>query len=104
MSRLMVSPSPGMFAAAISTPVSASTKAALKPQYEALNNKGGVMSNSNIWHRVCRETYFELVKLWKAEDYQGMADLVANTADPGPVGNGPARQEWEEARKEPADE
>ena len=54
--------------------------------------------------RVCRETYFELVKLWKAEDYQGMADLVANTADPGPVGNGPARQEWEEARKEPADE
>lgn len=78
--------------------------AALKPQYEALNNKGGVMSNSNIWHRVCRETYFELVKFWQAEDYQGMADLVANTADPGPVGNGPARQEWEEARKEPADE
>ena len=78
--------------------------AALKPQYEALNNKGGVMSNSNIWHRVCRETYFELVKLWQAEDYQGMADLVANTADPGPVGSGPARQEWEEARKEPADE
>lgn len=70
--------------------------AALKPQYEALNNKGGVMSNSNIWHRVCREKYFELVELWKKDDYQGMADLVASTADPGPV-SGPARQEWEEA-------
>lgn len=72
--------------------------AALKPQYDGLNDKAGVMSNSNVWHRVCNEKYFELVDLWKAENYQGMADLVASTADPGPVGNGPARQEWEEAQ------
>ena len=80
--------------------------AALKPQYDGLNDKAGVMSNSNVWHRICNEKYFELVDLWKAENYQGMADLVASTADPGPVGNGPARQEWEEAQhpEEPADE
>ena len=79
-------------------------RAALKPQYDGPNDKAGAMSNSNVWHRICNEKYFELVDLWKAENYQGMADLVASTADPGPVGNGPARQEWEEAQKEPTDE
>ena len=79
--------------------------AALGEQYNAIDpeERAGVMSASNVWHRICNEKYFELVDLWKAEDYQGMADLVASTADPGPVGNGPARQEWEEAQ-EPADE
>ena len=79
--------------------------AALGEQYNAIDpeERAGVMSASNVWHRVCNEKYFELVDLWKAGDYQGMADLVANTADPGPVGNGPAREEWEEAQ-EPADE
>ena len=82
--------------------------AALGEQYNAIapEERAGVMSASNVWHRVCREKYFELVELWKKDDYQGMADLVASTADPGPVGNGPARQEWEEAQhpEEPADE
>lgn len=75
--------------------------AVLGEQYNVITPeaRAGVMSNSNIWHRVCRETYFELVKLWQAEDYQGMAELVASTADPGPV-SGPARQEWEEARED----
>ena len=48
-------------------------------------------------------TYEDFVDLWKAGDYQGMADLVASTADPGPVGTGPAREEWE-AAQEPDDE
>ena len=79
--------------------------AALGEQYNAIDpeERAGVMSASNVWHRVCNEKYFELVDLWKAGDYQGMADLVASTADPGPVGTGPAREEWE-AAQEPADE
>ena len=77
--------------------------AALKPQYEALEH-GGVTSPVNVWHRVCKDNYKTLVDLWAEEDYEGMASLVETSADPGPVGNGPARQEWEEARKEPANE
>ena len=61
------------------------------------------MSASNVWHRVCEDNCKALVELWLAKDYQGMVDLVASAADPGPVGNGPAREEWE-AAQEPADE
>ena len=82
--------------------------AALGEQYNAIDpeERAGVMSDSNVWHRICQHYYKALVHLWKAGDYQGMADLVASTADPGPVGNGPARQEWEEAQhpEEPDDE
>ena len=74
--------------------------AALGEQYNAIDpeERAGVMSDSNVWHRICQHYYKALVNLWKAGDYQGMADLVASTADPGPVGNGPAREEWEEAQ------
>ena len=82
--------------------------AALGEQYNAIDpeERAGVMSASNVWHRVCNAQYFALVDLRQKVDYQGMADLVTNTADPGPVGNGPARQEWEEAQnpEDPADE
>ncbi len=39
-------------------------------------------------------------------DCAGMVELMEAAADPGPVGNGPAREEWEEARhpEEPANE
>ena len=73
--------------------------AALKPLYEADENKGGVMSSVNVWRRVLHEIYLaKLAPLWRARDYDAIVDLVANTADPGPVGNGPAREEWEAAQ------
>ena len=82
--------------------------AALKPQYDGLNDKAGVMSNSNVWHRVCQDNYKRLCELWNQEprNCAGMVELIENSADPGPVGSGPARQEWEEAQhpEEPADE
>lgn len=80
--------------------------AALKPQYDGLNDKAGVMSASNVWHRVCQDNYKELCELWMEGDCAGMVELMEAAADPGPVGNGPARQEWEEAQnhEEPADE
>ena len=80
--------------------------AALKPQYDGLNDKAGVMSNSNVWHRVCQDNYKELCALWMEGDCAGMVELMEAAADPGPVGNGPARQEWEEAQhpEEPDDE
>ena len=76
--------------------------AALGAQYNATapEERAGVMSASNVWHRVCEDNYKALVELWLAKDYQGMVDLVASAADPGPVGSGPARREWEEARQE----
>ena len=72
----------------------------LGEQYNATvpEERAGVMSASNVWHRVCEDNYKALVELWLAKDYQGMVDLVASAADPGPVGNGPAREEWEEAQ------
>ena len=77
---------------------------ALGEAYNAVEHTGDISSASNAWTRILKAKAFELAPLWRAGDYEGMAALVANTADPGPVGNGPARQEWEEARKEPADE
>ena len=81
--------------------------AALKPLYEADENKGGVMSNVNVWRRVLHKIYLtKLAPLWRTRDYDAIVELVAVTADPGPVGNGPARQEWEAAQhpEEPDDE
>ena len=74
--------------------------AALGEQYNAIDpeERADVMSASNVWHRVCQDNYKRLCELWNQGGYQGMADLVASTADPGPVGNGPAREEWEEAQ------
>ena len=79
--------------------------AALGEQYNAIDpeERAGVMSASNVWHRVCQDNYKSLCELWMDGDYAGMAELIENSADPGPVGNGPARQEWEEAQ-EPDDE
>ena len=73
---------------------------ALGAQYNATapEERAGVMSASNVWHRICEDNYKALVELWLAKDYQGMVDLVASAADPGPVGNGPAREEWEDAQ------
>ena len=76
--------------------------AALSEQYNE-SEQGSVTSASNQWHRICQHYYKALVNRWKANDYQGMVDLVNDAVDPGPVGNGPARQEWEEAQ-ETADE
>lgn len=80
--------------------------AALGEQYNAITpeERAGVMSASNVWHRVCQDNYKELCALWMEGDCGGMVALMEAAADPGPVGNGPARQEWEEAQKEPADE
>ena len=79
--------------------------AALGEQYNAIDpeERAGVMSASNVWHRVCQDNYKKLCELWMEGDCAGMVELIENSADPGPVGNGPARQEWEEAQ-EPADE
>ena len=79
--------------------------AALGEQYNAIDpeERAGVMSASNVWHRVCQDNYKELCALWMEWDCAGMVELIENSADPGPVGNGPAREEWEEAQ-EPADE
>lgn len=79
--------------------------AALSEQYNAITpeERAGVMSASNVWHRVCQDNYKELCELWMEGDCAGMVELIENSADPGPVGNGPAREEWEEAQ-EPADE
>lgn len=74
--------------------------AELKKAYDAAPVDAGVNSDFNIFARVMNENYKELVALWKEEDYQGMVTLMENTVDPGPVGNGPARKEWEEAKKE----
>ena len=76
--------------------------AALKPKYEALEH-GGVNSAVNVWHRICQDNYKRLCELWNQNGYQTMVALVELSTDPGPVGNGPARQEWEEAQ-EPDDE
>ena len=82
--------------------------AALGEQYNAIapEERAGVMSASNVWHRVCQDNYKELCALWMERDCAGMVELMEGAADPGPVGNGPARQEWEEARhpEEPDDE
>ena len=82
--------------------------AALGEQYNAIDpeERAGVMSASNVWHRVCQDNYKELCALWMEGDCAGMVALMEAAADPGPVGNGPARQEWEEAQhpEEPADE
>lgn len=82
--------------------------AALGEQYNAIDpeERAGVMSASNVWHRVCQDNYKALVGLWAEEDYEGMVELMEASVDPGPVGNGPARQEWEEAQKpeEPSNE
>ena len=80
--------------------------AALGEQYNAIDpeERAGVMSASNVWHRVCQDNYKELCALWMEGDCAGMVELIENSADPGPVGNGPAREEWEEAQKEPTDE
>ena len=79
--------------------------AALGEQYNAIDpeERAGVMSASNVWHRVCQDNYKELCALWMERDCAGMVELMEAASDPGPVGNGPAREEWEEA-KEPADE
>ena len=81
--------------------------AALGEQYNATvpEERAGVMSASNVWHRVCEGNYQALMELWMRDpsDCAGMAELIEAVADPGPVGSGPARREWEEAR-EPADE
>ena len=79
--------------------------AALGEQYNAIDpeERAGVMSASNVWHRVCQDNYKELCALWMEGDCAGLVELIENSADPGPVGNGPAREEWEEAQ-EPADE
>ena len=82
--------------------------AALGEQYNAIDpeERAGVMSASNVWHRVCQDNYKELCALWMEGDCAGMVELMEAAADPGPVGNGPARQEWEEAQhpEEPDDE
>lgn len=82
--------------------------AALSEQYNAIDpeERAGVMSASNVWHRVCQDNYKELCALWMEGDCGGMVALMEAAADPGPVGNGPARQEWEEAQKpeEPTNE
>lgn len=80
--------------------------AALGEQYNAITpeERAGVMSASNVWHRVCQDNYKELCALWMERDCAGMVELMEAAADPGPVGNGPAREEWEEAQKEPTDE
>lgn len=72
---------------------------ALGEQYNAIDpeERAGVMSASNVWHRVCQDNYKELCALWMEGDCAGMVELMEAAADPGPVGNGPARQEWEEA-------
>ena len=83
--------------------------AALGEQYNAIDpeERAGVMSDSNVWHRICQHYYKALVELWNQEprDCAGMAALVESAADPGPV-SGPARQEWEEAQhpEEPGNE
>ena len=79
--------------------------AALGEQYNAIDpeERAGVMSASNVWHRVCQDNYKRLCELWMEGDCAGMVELIENSADPGPVGNGPAREEWEEAQ-EPANE
>ena len=79
--------------------------AALSEQYNAIDpeERAGVMSDSNVWHRVCQDNYKRLCELWNQGGYQVMVELVKLAKDPGPVGNGPAREEWEEAQ-EPADE
>lgn len=79
--------------------------AALGEQYNAIDpeERAGVMSASNVWHRVCQDNYKELCALWMEGDCGGMVALMEASVDPGPVGNGPAREEWEEAQ-EPADE
>ena len=76
--------------------------AALSEQYNAIDpeERAGVMSASNVWHRVCQDNYKELCALWMERDCAGMVELVESAADPGPVGSGPARREWEEARQE----
>ena len=82
--------------------------AALGEQYNAIDpeERAGVMSASNVWHRVCQDNYKELCALWMEGDCAGMVELMEAAADPGPVGNGPARQEWEEAQhpEEPGNE
>lgn len=82
--------------------------AVLSEQYNAIDpeERAGVMSASNVWHRVCQDNYKELCALWMERDCAGMVELIENSADPGPVGNGPAREEWEEAQKpeEPSNE
>ena len=79
--------------------------AALGEQYNAIDpeERAGVMSASNVWHRVCQDNYKRLCELWNQGGYQVMVELVKLAKDPGPVGNGPAREEWE-AAQEPADE
>lgn len=74
--------------------------AELKKAYESKPVDAGVNSDFNIFCRVANECYFQLVTLWQKKDYQGMVDLMEATADPGPVGNGPAREEWEESKKD----
>ena len=82
--------------------------AALGEQYNAIDpeERAGVMSASNVWHRVCQDNYKKLCAMWMSWNCAGMVELMEAAADPGPVGNGPARQEWEEAQhpEEPDDE
>lgn len=72
---------------------------ALGAQYNAHEHDGDISSDTNRWVRTMKSLAFDLAPLWRAGDYEGMAALVANTADPGPAGQGPARQEWEEAQE-----
>ena len=82
--------------------------AALGEQYNAIDpeERAGVMSASNVWHRVCQDNYKKLCAMWMSWNCAGMVELMEAAADPGPVGNGPARQEWEEAQhpEEPGNE
>lgn len=73
--------------------------AALGEAYNAVEHTGDISSASNAWIRILKAKAFELAPLWRAADYQGMVDLVAAAADPGPAGQGPTRQEWEEAQE-----
>ena len=71
---------------------------ALGAQYNAQEHDGDLSSATNRWVRTMKALAFDLAPLWRAGNYEGMAALVANTADPGPAGQGPTRQEWEEAQ------
>lgn len=57
--------------------------AALGEQYNAIDpeERAGVMSASNVWHRVCQDNYKELCALWMEGDCAGMVELMEGAAD-----------------------
>ena len=61
---------------------------AFRPDWDALGADADLAEENdafNVWIRKRQSNVKSLAALWNAKDYQGMIELMENTADPGPI-------------------